>query len=74
MAFQFLSGLEQQPKLIASPLNAMVQNCLKNGEPDHEQFQLRAGILFASGTNYTGCISVGRHMGVIRGHVGGGRE
>lgn len=48
-AFRFLSNLEQSPKLIDSPMNALFRRCIADDRPDHERFQLMSGVLFAKG-------------------------
>ena len=46
-AFRFMVALEDDPKLIASPLNHLIQRCIQDGTPDHELFESRLGAVFA---------------------------
>lgn len=48
-AFRFLAKLESDPKLIASPLNRLIGNCISDGTPNHALFQARVGELFSRG-------------------------
>lgn len=48
-AFRFMAALEGNPKLIASPLNHLIQRCINSGAPDHDLFEARVGEVFARG-------------------------
>lgn len=46
-AFRFMTALEDDPKLIASPLNHLIGRCIQRDVPDHDLFEARVGEIFA---------------------------
>lgn len=48
-AFRFMAALEEDPKLIVSPLNHLIQRCISSGTPDHDLFEVRVGEVFTRG-------------------------
>lgn len=62
-AFRFLAALEEDPKVIASPLNHLIQRCISGGTPDHDIFEARIGEVFARGR----VMHVARSLGAMWG-------
>lgn len=48
-AFRFMAALEEDPKLIVSPLNHLIHRCISSGTPDHNLFEARIGEVFTRG-------------------------
>ena len=48
-ALRFLAALEDNPKLIAPPLNDLIHRCISGGASDHDLFEARVGEAFARG-------------------------
>lgn len=65
-AFGFLAKLESNPKLIASPLNQLIERCIIEGRPDHALFQARVGELFARGRTERVARSLGAMWGASK--------